>query len=141
MLYGGNRLLLLDCFKWTRNQQSSHVINSGLGSDVTLTCDFLLSTKEESAMQQFHLIYWTREIPTGSQKWQGLATRTNLISNSLPQIIYHDKSRILMQNNSLKILNLVSEDDTQYQCEVKSSFYTTPSLVKLNVLCKYEHFK
>ncbi|XP_031568097.1 uncharacterized protein LOC116302849 [Actinia tenebrosa] len=123
-----------ESFRWTRNQQSSQSIDIQLGSDVSLPCEFLLTSEEESAMQDFHLIYWTREIPAGSQSWQGIASKTNLVSNSDARIMHHDKSRILMKNNSLTILSVKPEDDALYQCEVKSSFYTTPSVIKLNVL-------
>jgi hypothetical protein len=98
----------------------------------------LLSPQENQEMQQFHLVLWSRQTNTPAPLyWQALASITHINAlESSPKIIFPDQNKFSMKNNSLTVLNVGVEDDTQYQCEVKTSFYTTPSLVKLNVVCK-----
>lgn len=90
-------------------------------------------------MLQFHVVLWSRQTnsPT-SNYWQALASITNInnVIDAVPKIIYPEQNKFSMRNNSLVVFNVGIDDEGQYQCEVKSSFYTTPSVVKLNVQCK-----
>lgn len=132
-------MLYIDGFQWSPAQLSSEVVNSYIGSNVNLPCQFQLSKEEDEQSQQFQVILFSRERPLGSQIWEGLASLTHIsgLNQTLSQIISPNSDKYQLSNKTLTILDVGIDDDTQYQCEVKSSFYTSPSVIKVNVVCKY----
>lgn len=131
-------LLLLDGFQWSHRQQASHVISVEAGSDVSLPCEYELTPQEQQEADVFHLLTWTREEPHFSDRWTGLAINSTL---SESKVIYDDPQRIFIVDGTLTVKNITVKDRTRYQCAFQSSFFTTPSIINLDVKCKYYDVK
>lgn len=126
-----------DGFQWSIHQQANHVVDVVVGSDVSLPCDYELTSQEQQEASIFHLLTWTREEPINSGEWAGLAVRSTLTGS---KVIYDNPQRIFIINNTLTVRNVAVKDHTQYQCAFQSSFFTTPSIIQLNVQCEsYYH--
>lgn len=125
-----HKFILLDGFQWSIHQQANHVVDVVVGSDVSLPCDYELTSQEQQEASIFHLLTWTREEPINSGEWAGLAVRSTLTGS---KVIYDNPQRIFIINNTLTVRNVAVKDHTQYQCAFQSSFFTTPSIIQLNV--------
>ncbi|XP_032218573.2 cell surface A33 antigen [Nematostella vectensis] len=123
--------LSTDGFQWSDAQQSSHVTSTSLGLQASLPCDYMLTSSERVSMRTFHVMAWSKEDPKGSGNWTGVAIKSSLQPE--PQIIYQ-RGQIQMENNTLIISQVSLDDDSNYKCEISSSFYTTPFVAQLNVL-------
>lgn len=129
-------LLLLDGFQWSHGQQASHVISVEAGSDVSLPCEYELTPQEQQEADVFHLLTWTREEPHFSDRWTGLAINSTL---SESKVIYDDPQRIFIVDGTLTVKNITVKDRTRYQCAFQSSFFTTPSIINVDVKCEYQY--
>ena len=121
-------------FQWSYQQQANHVINVVAGSNVSLPCDYVLTPQEEQQANIFHLLTWSREQPYNSDEWAGLAINSTLIGS---KVIYDHPQHIFISDRTLNVMNVAEEDHTRYQCSFRSSFFTSPSIIELNVQCKY----
>lgn len=130
MLYLLHSVVLLDGFQWSHGQQASHVISVEAGSDVSLPCEYELTPEEQQEADVFHLLTWTREEPHFSDRWTGLAINSTL---SESKVIYDDPQRIFIVDGTLTVKNITVKDRTRYQCAFQSSFFTTPSIINLDV--------
>ncbi|XP_074634697.1 hemicentin-1-like isoform X4 [Acropora palmata] len=130
MLYLLHSVVLLDGFQWSHRQQASHVISVEAGSDVSLPCEYELTPQEQQEADVFHLLTWTREEPHFSDRWTGLAINSTL---SQSKVIYDDPQRIFIVDGTLTVKNITVKDRTRYQCAFQSSFFTTPSIINLDV--------
>ncbi|XP_044180630.1 hemicentin-1-like isoform X4 [Acropora millepora] len=130
MLYLLHSVVLLDGFQWSHRQQASHVISVEAGSDVSLPCEYELTPQEQQEADVFHLLTWTREEPHFSDRWTGLAINSTL---SESKVIYDDPQRIFIADGTLTVKNITVKDRTRYQCAFQSSFFTTPSIINLDV--------
>lgn len=121
-------------FQWSFHQQANHVFDVAEGSDISLPCEYVLSPQEQQEASIFYLLTWTREEPMNSDRWAGLAIQSTLVGS---KVIYDDPQRIFITNGTLTVKNVAVKDHTRYQCAFQSSFFTTPSIVQLNVQCEY----
>ena len=128
-----NVYYILEGFQWSLKQQSSDVINVLLGSDVSLPCEYELTSQEQQEANIFHLLTWTREDPINSNNWAGLAISSPLTGT---KVIYKYPEHIFTRNDTLFVKNVSVQDHTLYQCSFQSSFFTTPSTIRLDVQCK-----
>lgn len=131
-------LLVSDGFQWSHRQQASHIVSVEVGSDISLPCEYELTPQEQKETNVFYLLTWTREEPLYSDRWTGLAIKSTLTES---KVIYDDSQRIFIVNGTLTVKNITVQDWTRYQCAFQSSFFTTPSIINLNVKCEYYHVK
>ena len=121
-------------FQWSYQQQENHVINVVAGSNVSLPCDYVLTPQEEQQADIFYLLTWSREQPYNSDEWAGLAINSTFNGS---KVIYDHPQHIFISDRTLNVMNVAEEDHTRYQCSFRSSFFTSPSIIELNVQCKY----
>ncbi|XP_027049314.1 V-set and immunoglobulin domain-containing protein 1-like isoform X1 [Pocillopora damicornis] len=133
LLFFLNCVILLEGFQWSYQQQANHVINVVAGSNVSLPCDYVLTPQEEQQANIFHLLTWSREQPYNSDEWAGLAINSTLIGS---KVIYDHPQHIFISDRTLNVMNVAEEDHTRYQCSFRSSFFTSPSIIELNVQYK-----
>lgn len=122
--------VLLEGFQWSFRQQANHVISVEVGSEVSLPCEYELTPQEQQEANIFHLLTWTREEPVNSEQWAGLAIKSTLTGS---KVIYDNPQRIFITNGTLTVKNITVKDWTRYQCAFQSSFFTTPSVINLDV--------
>ncbi|XP_068686507.1 peroxidasin-like isoform X1 [Montipora foliosa] len=122
--------VLLEGFQWSFRQQANHVISVEVGSEVSLPCEYELTPQEQQEANIFHLLTWTREEPVNSEQWAGLAIKSTLTGS---KVIYDNPQRIFITNGTLTVRNVTVKDWTRYQCAFQSSFFTTPSVINLDI--------
>lgn len=128
-----NSVVLLEGFQWSYQQQANHVIDVVAGLNVALPCDYVLTPQEQQQADIFHLLTWSREQPYNGDEWAGLAINSTMTGS---KVIYDDPQRIFITDRTLNVMNVTEEDHTRYQCSFRSSFFTSPSIIELNVQYK-----
>ena len=110
-----------------------------MGSRQELPCAYILTSKEVEQAANFFVVTWSREEPPGSNKWAGVAARSIDSFAAFQDLRRDDAIALSSSNNSLIISNVTKSTSGNYQCELRSSFYTSPSVIRLDVQCK-NHF-
>lgn len=124
-----------DAFSWSPAQLGKNTILSRVGSTAVLPCDYLLSPSEQARASSFFVLSWSREQPRGSGQWATLVLDSPPTFLGRQDLNLNDRFHFGIKS-SLRVYGVTEEDDTNYRCEYRSSFPTTPTKVRLNVQYK-----